>query len=154
MDDVTVARALHVLGVLMWIGGVAFVTTVVMPSIRHNHPPDQRLTAFHRIEGRFAPLARFWVLLAGVSGFWMIHRGDMWDRFAYADFWWMHAMVIVWAIFAMMLFVLEPLFLHRRFATSQDPAADFARMEWIHRLLLILSVITLLAAVAGSHGLL
>jgi uncharacterized membrane protein len=27
MDDVTIARALHVLSVILWIGGVGFVTT-------------------------------------------------------------------------------------------------------------------------------
>ena len=33
MDDFIIARALHVLAVLMWIGGVAFVTMVLFPSI-------------------------------------------------------------------------------------------------------------------------
>lgn len=153
MEDFTAARALHVLAVLMWIGGVAFVTTVVMPSIRRNHAPDERLAAFHRIEGRFAPQARLWVLLAGASGFWMVHRAGMWERFADLRFWWMHAMLGVWAIFALMLFLMEPLFLHRRFAASPRPAADFTRMERMHRLLLALAIVTLLGAVAGSHGL-
>jgi hypothetical protein len=65
----------------------------------------------------------------------------------------MHAMVCVWAIFALMLFVLEPLVLRRRFSASARPAADFIRMERMHRLLLALALITLLGAVAGSHGL-
>jgi len=124
-----------------------------MPSIRRHHAPDERLAAFHRIEGRFAPQARLWVLLAGASGFWMIHRAQMWDRFADARFWWMHAMVGLWAVFAAMLFVIEPLFLHRRMERSATPAGDFARMEWMHRLLLVVAIITLLGAVAGSHGL-
>ena len=34
MDDIILARAIHVLAVLVWIGGVAFVTLVVMPSVR------------------------------------------------------------------------------------------------------------------------
>jgi uncharacterized membrane protein len=153
MIDLILARALHVLAVLMWIGGVAFVTCVVMPSIRQHHPPDERLAAFHRIEGRFAPQARLWVLLAGASGFWMVWRAQMWDRFADPHYWWMHAMVCLWAIFAVMLFLVEPLALHRRMAASPAPAADFARMERMHRVLFALAVVTLLGAVAGSHGL-
>lgn len=153
MDDITIARALHVLAVLMWIGGVAFVTTVVMPSVRRGHAPDEHLAAFHRIEARFAPQARIWVLLAGASGVWMIQRAAMWDRFADPRFWWMHAMVGLWALFAAMLFVLEPLVLQRRMAASPAPARDFARMERLHRLLLAAAVVTLLGAVAGSHGL-
>lgn len=150
----SIARAIHVLAVLLWIGGVAFVTLVVMPSIRAAHPPTDRLAAFHNLEGRFAAQARIWVLLAGVSGFWMVYRAQMWVRFADPRFWWMHAMVGLWAIFAAMLFVIEPLFLHRRMEDSSQSAADFDRMEVVHRGLLGLAVITLLGAVAGSHGLL
>lgn len=153
MDDFTIARALHVLAVVMWIGGVAFVTTIVMPFIRRSSPPAERLEAFHRVEGRFAPQASFWVLLAGASGFWMTWRADLWFRFADLQFWWMHAMVVIWLFFAVMLFVLEPLVLHRRMANSPNPAADFARMERLHRILLLLSLITVGGAVGGSHGL-
>ncbi|WP_417595812.1 hypothetical protein [Parasphingorhabdus sp.] len=34
MDDYTIARVVHVASVLLWIGGVAFVTMVAMPAIR------------------------------------------------------------------------------------------------------------------------
>lgn len=154
MDDITIARALHVLAVLFWIGGVGFVTLVLMPSIRETYAPDERLAAFHRFEGRFAPQAGLWVLLAGITGFWMVHRAQMWDRFIDVRFWWMHAMVALWLFFAVMLYVIEPLFLHRRMQNSVHPAQDFARMVWMHRLLLVLAIVTVLGAVAGSHGLL
>jgi len=152
MDDFIFARALHVLAVVAWIGGVAFVTTVLMPSVRRSTAPADRLAAFHRFEGKFAPQASFWVLLAGASGFWMTWRADLWQRFGDASYWWMHAMVIIWLVFMLMLFVIEPLFLHRRMESSPDPARDFARMERLHRLLLALSLITVFGAVAGSHG--
>jgi len=153
MDDFTIARVVHVVSVLLWIGGVAFVTLVVMPSVRTGHLPGERLAAFHRIEGRFAPQARIWVALAGASGFWMVWRAEMWGRFADPHFWWMHAMVAVWLIFALMLYVIEPLFLHGRMAHSTRPEQDFARMERMHRLLLTLSLVALAGAVGGSHGL-
>ncbi|MGC4249947.1 MAG: hypothetical protein QM605_00365 [Sphingobium sp.] len=153
MDDFTLARVFHVVAVLLWIGGVAFVTLVVMPSVRAGHEPEERLAAFHRIEGRFAPQARWWVLIAGASGLWMTWRADMWDRFADPRFWWMHAMLILWLLFAAMLFVVEPFFLHRRMKTSADPAGDFARMERMHRIALAASIVTVAGAVGGSHGL-
>ena len=52
-----------------------------------------------------------------------------------------------------MLFVLEPLVIHRRMQNSADPAADFARMERMHRILLAASLVTFGGAVGGSHGL-
>ena len=135
MVDFIYARIVHILSILLWIGGVAFVTMVVMPAIRRDSPPGERLAAFGRIEGGFAPQARVWVLLAGASGFWMA------------------AMIAIWAIFSLMLFVLEPLVIHRRMQNSADPAADFARMERMHRILLAASLVTFGGAVGGSHGL-
>ena len=34
MDDLTFARALHVLGVVVWVGGLYFVTFIVLPVAR------------------------------------------------------------------------------------------------------------------------
>lgn len=153
MDELVIARIVHVVAVLFWIGGVGFVTWVIIPAIKASEPPEDRLAKFHLIEGRFAAQARIWVLLAGTSGFWLVHRSDMWSRFADLHFWWMHAMVALWSIFALMLFVLEPLVLHRRMAASRTPEADFRRMARLHQILLVLAVITLSGAVGGSHGL-
>jgi len=137
----------------MWIGGVAFVTTVALPAIKREYEAHARLLAFHRLESGFAWQARIWVFLAGLSGFWMIWRADMWSRFAELRYWWMWAMLLVWLAFAMMLFVAEPLFLHRRMAASPDPQRDFRRMEVMHRLLLIVSIVAAIGAVGGAHGL-
>lgn len=153
MDDFILARALHVLSVLLWIGGVAFVTTVVMPTIRRNNPVGDRIAAFHRIEAGFAWQARLWVLIAGASGFWMIYRGNMWGRFLDLHSWWMHAMVGLWLVFMVMLFAIEPLVLHPLMAKADASGRSFDRMERLHRLLFLVALVTVFGAVAGSHGL-
>src|SRR5690606_7683008 len=96
--------------------------------------------------------ASSWVVVAGASGFWMAYRADVWSRFADLEYWWMHAMVAIWLLFAAMLLVIVPLFLHKRMDASPGPARDFAREERMHRVLLTLSLVTVLGAVAGSHG--
>ena len=153
MDDLALARAVHVVTVLFWIGGVGFVTWVLMPTLQVTERPEDRLRRFQQIEGRFAGQARIWVLLAGASGFWMVWRADMWSRFADGRFWWMHLMVALWAIFALMLFVIEPLHLHRRLAASPAPEAEFARMTRLPQLLSAISIIAIFGAVGGSHEL-
>jgi len=153
MDDLVLARAIHVIAVLFWIGGVGFVTWVIMPALRASERPTDRLVRFHQIEGRFAWQARIWVMLAGASGLWLIYRADMWSRFAEIRFWWMHLMVALWAVFALMLFVLEPLVLHHRMTQSATPEADFARIMRLHQVLTLLGVVAILGAVGGSHGL-
>jgi uncharacterized membrane protein len=69
MDDGTIARALHVVSVVLWIGGLGFVTTVLLPAVRHLKEPNDQLGFFDRIERRFAREARFWVTIVGVTGF-------------------------------------------------------------------------------------
>jgi hypothetical protein len=98
--------------------------------------------------------ARFTTVLAGVSGFYMTWRLDAWDRFRSAQFWWMHAMVLTWLVFTQMLFVLEPLFLERRLARRYTvaPEAAYRPLEWLHRCLLGISLLTVAGAVAGSLG--
>jgi uncharacterized membrane protein len=154
MTDAILARALHVLGVVLWIGGVAFVTTVLLPSVRRLKSPAERVEFFEAIEGRFAWQARFTTVLVGASGFYLAHAWNLWERFRLPGFWWMHAMVFVWAVFTAMLFVLEPLVLHRKLLelSRTEPERTFRRIEFMHRVLLALSLVTVLGAVAGAHG--
>lgn len=84
----------------------------------------------------------------------MVYRLDLWSRFqSFRDYWWMHAMVLAWLAFALMLYMAEPLVLHRRLATSRDPARAFRRVERLHWALLLLSLIAVFGAVGGVHGL-
>jgi len=154
MDDLALARVLHVLGVVVWIGGVSIVTTALLPAIRRGELGPDWLAAFQAIERRFVWQARAAILVVGASGFYMVSAANLWDRFHSAQFWWMHAMVALWAIFALGLFVVEPVFLDRRLRRwgARQPATAFAWLAGAHVLLLALSLITVFGAVAGSHG--
>jgi uncharacterized membrane protein len=154
MDDMMLARALHVLAILIWIGGVAMVTSVVLPAARRMAKPEERIAFFETVERRFALEARIATVVAALSGFYMVYRMDLWDRFLDARFWWMHAMVAVWAIFTLVLFVLEPLVLHRWFTerAKRDPDGTFRLVQRLHWLLLTVSLITVAGATAGAHG--
>ena len=81
MDDVIVARALHVLAVVIWIGGVSMATTVALPAVRRGDLGEDRLKAFQAIEHRFVWQARSAIIVVGLSGFYMIWRLGLWDRF-------------------------------------------------------------------------
>jgi uncharacterized membrane protein len=154
MDQLVIARALHVLAVVLWIGGVGFVTTVLLPAVRRLTTPAERVAFFDAIERRFAWQARITTVLAGATGFLMTTQLDLWYRFHSAAYWWMHAMVAVWLLFTIMLFLAEPLVLHRWFEerAKSDPEATFTLIERMHRFLLLVSLITIFGAVAGSHG--
>lgn len=154
MNDVVLARALHVLAVVVWIGGVTMATTVVLPALRRGDLGTDWLKVFQVIERRFVWQARTAVLIVGLSGLYMTARLDLWDRFSSASFWWMHAMVGVWLLFAFVLFIAEPVILHGRFHrwATVRPGLAFAWLHRAHWLLLALALITVFGAVAGSQG--
>jgi uncharacterized membrane protein len=154
MKDYYLARVLHVVGVVLWIGGVAFVTAVLLPAVKRMREPAERVKFFEAVEAGFARQARVTTLLTGLSGFYLVHGLRAWDRFADAHYWWMHAMVLVWVVFTLMLFVLEPLWLHRWFLAraQRDPEGTFSIIARMHWVLLAVSVITIAGAAAGSHG--
>lgn len=154
MDGVVLARTLHVLAVVIWIGGVAMATTVALPAVRRGDLGADRLRAFQSIERRFVWQARTAVIIVGLTGFYMTVRLDLWERFRSAEFWWMHAMVGLWLLFAFVLFVAEPFILHRRFHEWATAAPEVA-FAWLHRahwVLLVLSLVTIFGALAGSQG--
>ena len=154
MDWIAFARALHVLGVVHWIGGVAMVTMVILPAVRRTADPHAMLPLFEAVEGRFARQARISVAIVGLSGLYMVQTLGLWDRFTDPAFWWLHAMVLLWAIFAFVLYIAEPLFLHARFRqrAQADPIGKVTFMLRAHRVLLTASLLTVGAAVLGAHG--
>ncbi len=151
MNDLAIARAIHVLAVVVWIGGVTMVTTVILPVVRRGAGMPMLLEA---VERRFIWQARIATLLAAASGFYMVERLNLWERFQKIEFWWMHAMVLVWLIFTFMLFVGEPLVarMHGDRRTQAVSGRRLVWMQWLHWVLLLLGAITVLAAVAGSQG--
>lgn len=158
MEDFTyfgLARALHVVGVVLWIGGVAFVTTTLIPSLRAMTNADERFALFEQLEGKFAFQARIVTLITGLTGFFMLEYMNAWDRYQQIQFWWVHMMTLVWLIFTVILFVLEPLVLHHRFRLLAVENSDkaFALLHNMHKIILGLSLITIFVSVGSVHGL-
>jgi len=154
MDDITVARAVHVLSVIHWFGGVAFVTAVILPAVSRLAMPTERLALFEAVERRFAAQARVSVPLAGLSGLYMVERLDLWPRFLDPAAWWLLAMLLLWLAFMAILFLFEPLLLRGWFGRRAvaDPAGAFAVVRRAHWLLLAAGAVTAGAGVLGAHG--
>ena len=157
MDDYNLfilSRVVHVIGVVLWIGGVAFVTTVLIPSLRRSVNPEKRFELFETLERRFALQAKAVTLLTGLSGLYMLAFLKAWNRYLQVSFWWLHLMTLVWLVFTIVLFVLEPLVLHRWFHQQavRDPDRAFRLLQRMHNLLLTISLIAVAGAVAGVRG--
>jgi hypothetical protein len=124
-------------------------STVILPAIRRSRRWRKRDAFFDAIERGFAWQARITTPIAGLTGFYTLIWLDLWSRFLFASYWWMHAMIITWLIFTVML-ILHRLLYPR---AQVDPEATFRLIEKLYLFLLTLSATTVFSA-AGVHGLL
>lgn len=149
-----IARVLHVLAIVVWIGGIAAVTTVMLPAMRRLDSNEQKLWLFEEVERRFRPQARFAWLIVGLTGLYMVYALNAWTRFTEAHYWWMDAMVALWLLFGLMLFLIEPLIVGPRLQRKliNEPGKALARIEALHWVLLVLSLLVIAAVVAGIYG--
>jgi len=154
IDGLAFARALHVVAIVHWIGGISVVTTVVLPQARQLHSASAAVEAFEAFERRFARQACISILLAGLSGVYMLHTLNAWERFGDGRFWWLDLMVVVWLAFAVMVYLLEPLFVHERFRRMAlaDPDYAFALATRLHAVALAVTALVIVAGVLGAHG--
>lgn len=66
-------KTLHVLSVIVWIGGMVFVHAFLRPAVAGLEPP-LRLRLMHAVLGRFFQAITWVALLALFSGAWMMGR--------------------------------------------------------------------------------
>ena len=130
------------------------VTTVIIPAIKNLKSKEEQIRTFEKIEGKFAFQAKITTLITGLTGFYMLYELDAWDRYLDFKFWWVHAMTLIWVLFTLVLYVLEPLILHKLFKeyVEKNPSKTFSFIHKIHWFLLLLSLLTTAGVVAGSHG--
>ena len=153
-DFFVIARILHVIGVVLWIGGVAFLALVVVPTLRGLPEPDKSFKIFAAVEGRFKGQARIVTLITGLSGFFMLFWLNAWDRYLDISFWWVHLMTLIWLFFTLLLFVIEPMLVKRNVheKAKSNPIATFTFVNRMLMVLTVLSVIAIFGAITGVHG--
>lgn len=152
-DWAALARALHVAAIVHWIGGLMFVTFVVLPGLG-DLPPEQRAAGFAAVERRFAGQARISVALAGATGFYLMYAFGLWGSLDDPHMWRLAAMLALWTVFVFMLFIAEPLFLHAHFdrRAAVDPVGTHALLLRMHRILTAVALVIIIGTVAGAHG--
>jgi len=130
------------------------VTTIVLPRARDQIDSSAAITIFETFESRFAMQARMSISLAGLSGLYMLYKLGGWGRLLDPASWWLMLMVAVWVVFALMVFVFEPLVIDRWFHdfALHDKDRAFALAIKLHAVALTASGIAIAAGVLGAHG--
>src|SRR5690606_4192347 len=101
---------------------VVMVTATILPALKYAGLPEaERLRAFKEIRRRFALQARIAMLLVGASGVYMLLNLGGLARLALSIGWWIDLMIVTWTIFALLLFVLEPLGVMHKTGLARRP---------------------------------
>lgn len=118
-------KTIHLLSIIVWIGGMVFAQFFLRPSVAPLAPP-QRLRLMHDVLGRFfnAVLAAAGLTLA--TGIWMIGRVAKQTVQAGGNF----TMPIEWMIMAALGIVMVAIFGHIRFALYKRLSRAVANADW------------------------
>lgn len=68
----TALLVVHVIGVIIWFGGLTFVTIVFFPMMYKTEGSFEKALLFQRVEHRFAGIVRWVVVIVGVTGFMLL----------------------------------------------------------------------------------
>jgi uncharacterized membrane protein len=153
VDGLGWIRGLHVLGVVLWFGGIGFVA-LGLPGLADARPVPEALRLFAALERRFVWAARAAVLVVGATGLWMAERLGLWPAFLDGRSWWLGAMAGLWAFFAVFLFVVEPLLFHRVIdgLARRRPALALRALVLFHWVMLLLGALVVVGSIAGVHA--
>jgi len=141
-----IALSIHIISVVIWIGGVAFVTMVTFPMILRMDKSLEMVMMFQGTEHRFGKIAKVMVILAGLSGFYLIY-----EKGTSFGVW---VMIIVWSFYAALLFGLEKMIFKKLFGQpsgDMDTKKVFNILQTFHWVVLGLSIIAIIAGVYAGH---
>jgi len=147
------SAAIHVVGVVIWIGGVAFVTIILFPMIQEMENPLEKALLFQKVEHRFARLVRVVIVVVGITGAYNLHARGLYSIMTSPEGFWLDLMIGVYAVYALLIFGLEKALFKRIFKETQNLDADriFRHMSTFHWVVLTFSLLAVAGGVMGNH---
>ncbi len=118
-------KTLHVLSIIVWIGGMVFVHFFLRPAVAQLEPPA-RLRLMHDVLGRFFRAVLAASLLTLASGVWMLGRVARQVVQSGGSF----EMPLGWTIMAVLGVAMVAIFMYIRFVLYKKLGRAVAASEW------------------------
>lgn len=119
-------KLVHVLAVVLWVGGMLFAHFCLRPSLGVLPGPEQRLRLVHAVLGRFFQAVLVAAPLVLLSGLWMIGRVAKAAVQSGGAF----QMPLHWTLMATLGIVMIAIFGHIRFALYKRLSRAIAAGDW------------------------
>lgn len=149
---------IHLLTVILWIGGLAFVTGIVLPMAIKTPDPLQKVLTFQRVEHRFAPIAKWYNIITGISGFVMVYLMG-WHKLYFTKAGIpLTFMTGIWLFWFIMLVGLEPIVIRKmlekmaREGDKMDIDGIFRKVKKLHWFMVAISLAAAAAGALVAHG--
>ena len=145
--------ALHVASIVLWIGGVAFVTIIVFPLIARMTDSFEAVMLFQGVEHRFARHVRFYVALAGITGFLVLYLEGLQGLLFTGRGAGITIMLIAWAFYLLVL-IFEKKIFKKVFGKPEkfDVKKVFTGLGVFHWFILGLSMLAVFVGVWQGHA--
>ena len=118
-------KAIHVLAIVVWVGGMVFSHFFLRPALAQLEPP-QRLRLMHDVLGRFFRAVLVASLLSLGTGIWMIGRVAKQAVQSGGSF----QMPLTWTLMAVLGVLMVAIFMHIRFALYARLGRAVAASDW------------------------
>lgn len=150
---VPVITAMHVVTVLLWIGGVSFVTIIIFPMLVRMGDSLEKVLMFQSVENVFVRLARYYVVVVGITGFLLLYLTDQFSKLFTMETLGITFMLIVWGLYSFILLFERKIFA-KLFADSKkyDPDKIMVRLSRGHWVILALSLAAVFMGVLVNHS--
>jgi uncharacterized membrane protein len=116
-----IALVIHVISVVIWIGGVAFVTMITFPMIQRAENSLEQVMMFQGVEHRFSKIAKILVIFTGLTGLYLLYEKGL--SFG------VWVMIILWTVYAALLFGLEKLIFKKLFSQQSGEQYDTKKVK-------------------------
>ena len=149
----TILLIIHVIGVIIWIGGVAFVTMVIFPMMYQTEGSLEKALLFQRVEHRFAGMVRWLIAIVGVTGFWLLYSKYGFGILAQRRGIGILIMIFAWTLYTVILLSERKIF-SKIFADPEkiDMNNALKIINGMHWALLVISISAVAGGVWFGHG--
>jgi uncharacterized membrane protein len=145
--------AIHVIAVVLWIGGVSFVTVVVFPMIMRMDNSLEKVLFFQGTEHRFAKIAKTCVVVVGLTGGYLLHLTGEWKGLFTMVGIGPTIMLLVWSFYVLVLLFERNIFKAMFKGEAQhDTQKVFVRLTVFHWVVMGLSMIAIGIGVYAGHS--
>ena len=120
-----ILKTLHVLSIVVWVGGMAFAHFFLRPAVAPLDPPV-RLRLMHDVLGRFFKAVLVASLLTLASGVWMLGRVAKQAVQSGGSF----EMPLAWTLMTVLGVAMVAIFMHIRFALYKRLNAAVGASDW------------------------